>query len=377
MILTDPDKSTTVLVNQKKSELIEWLRFFCVVCVVYLHAGIPFNELDLISYHNGIYDTIRILISHGLCRVAVPIFFIISGYLFFRDLSDWNTPTLTQKLKRRIRSLLIPYFIWNIISILFTYLSIRLYSIPREARLLDIRALWDTGTGLPQNYPLWFIRNLIVLDILAPIVHFYIKQTRLIGISILFILFFFNWWPRIPGLEAVGFFFYAFGAYLSITGKDLAEICNKYRIFAISIVVPLLAIMVLSYGDNPSLWEHTHRVFSLFGAIAVIGCAAHLEEKGRIRYSDSLSNSAFFIYAAHGTIALPFIQSLLRRLLPSTQDFAMILKYLTAPLLTILLLLLFYKLLLLFFPKTTSFLTGGRAGDKHSIAFHTGHTLLI
>lgn len=75
--------ATSSFVNSPESGLIEWLRFFCVVCVVYLHAGLPFDGQDLISCHHGLYDTLRIVISHGFCRIAVPTFFIISGYLFF------------------------------------------------------------------------------------------------------------------------------------------------------------------------------------------------------------------------------------------------------------------------------------------------------
>ena len=360
-----------------KSEVIEWLRFFCVVCVVYLHAGIPFTAEDLISCHNGFYDTLRILISHGFCRVAIPVFFTISGYLFFKGLQDWNTAVWKLKLKRRISTLLIPYILWTVISVLFTFVTLKHPSLSAGKHLFSINAFWDTGTGLPQNYPLWFIRNLMLLNILAPVFYFYIKHTQILGLSILFLLFFFNWWPHWPGFEAVGFFFYSFGAFLSISGNNLADICKKYRWIAAIISLPLLMIMVLSYGNRPSLWDHSHRLFPLIGTIAVIGCAAFLYEKRRIRYNEFLSDSAFFIFAAHGTIALPIIQSCLRRLISSTESYALILKYLTAPLLTILLLLLCHKLFMQLLPKTTGILTGGRAGNTHSTANPTDHTLLL
>lgn len=102
--------------NSIKSNTIEWLRFFCIAAVVLIHAA-GFNEI--ISCHHGVYDTVRILFSLGLCQVAVPIFFLISGYLFFVRLEEWDTGIWTGKLKKRIKTLLIPYLIWNIIAALF------------------------------------------------------------------------------------------------------------------------------------------------------------------------------------------------------------------------------------------------------------------
>ena len=107
------------MVNSITSKTIEWLRFFCIVVVVLLHAvGSPMDGREVISYHNGVYDTIRILFSEGFCRIAVPTFFLISGYLFFFKLEEWSTDIWFNKLKKRVRTLLIPYLLWNLIAII-------------------------------------------------------------------------------------------------------------------------------------------------------------------------------------------------------------------------------------------------------------------
>lgn len=68
------------------SNTIEWLRYFCIGMVVLTHAvGSPLDGNDVISYHFGVYDTIRILFSEGLCRMVSPTLFIISGYLFLLE----------------------------------------------------------------------------------------------------------------------------------------------------------------------------------------------------------------------------------------------------------------------------------------------------
>ncbi len=130
------------------SRTIEWLRFFCVV--------------------------------------AVPIFFFISGYLFFKGLEEWNTSVWIGKLKKRVRTLLVPYLVWNLLSILVQFLS------DNKAALLEgmppnigvwfqtiggWRVLWGTGhLGLPHNAPLWFIRNLMLLAVFAPVIFYSLRN---------------------------------------------------------------------------------------------------------------------------------------------------------------------------------------------------------
>lgn len=57
----------------------------------------------------------------GICgKLSVPIFLIISGYLFFREGSYELTKELwISKFKKRIFSLLVPYLLWNFIVYIY------------------------------------------------------------------------------------------------------------------------------------------------------------------------------------------------------------------------------------------------------------------
>ncbi len=106
---------------------IEYLRFICIGAVVLLHAvGAPVEGRDIISWRYGIYDIIRIFFSEGICRVAVPTLFLISGFLFFTRLEKWSADIWANKLKRRAKTLILPYFIWNLLSIVFSLLMLYL-----------------------------------------------------------------------------------------------------------------------------------------------------------------------------------------------------------------------------------------------------------
>ena len=354
-----------------QSKTIEWLRFFCIGAVVLLHAvGSPLEGKDIISYQYGAYDTIRILFSEGLCSVAVPIFFLISGYLFFVKLEEWRTEVWVEKLKRRGRTLLIPYLLWNLIAIVFSLAMLYPKHVLKGGDVPDLadwyysigglRAFWDSGTGgLPINYPLWYIRDLIVFVILSPVLFYYVKKTGLVGLVLLFVAYVFNLFGSVPGLSKEGLLFFSLGAFLSIRRIDFTAICKKYLNIATCVGVPLVLAMVYTYGNNDEAWGYAHRLFTLFGSATTIGIAAMLLQKGRIQYHQLLSKSSFLVFAAHGTIVLPFFQFVLSKVLPNNQ-IGLIIKYFSAPLFTVAVLVLCYFFLSKWMPNTLSILTGGR-----------------
>ena len=355
--------------NSVKSLTIEWLRFFCIAAVVLLHAvDIPVDG-SAISYHNGPYDSVQIIFSEGLCTVAVPIFFIISGYLFFIKLEQWDKKIWLDKLKRRAKTLLLPYLLWNLIALLVSlgmlYLRARLRGgTPDIAAWYNgmggIKAFWDTGTaGFPFNYPLWFLRELIVLVVLSPLIYIYAKKAGIVGLVLLFAAYILLFPLGRRGLFMIGLFYFTLGAYLSIRKIDFTELFKRWRIVAVCIAVPLLVTIFFSFSNNTVIWKYSYRVFTLFGAVATIGIVASLLQKGYLKVRPLLSNSAFFVYAAHGTIVLPLMQSVLGKILPGNQ-IGLIIKYFTAPLLTVVLLVLCYWCLNRLLPKTTAVLTGGR-----------------
>lgn len=358
-VLVIPMKS-----NSLQSKTIEWLRFFCIWAVVLLHAaGRPLEGKDIISYKYGAYDTIRIFFSEGLCRVAVPIFFLMSGYLFFVGLEEWRTDVWIDKIKRRGRTLLLPYLLWNLIAIGFPL--IKPYAVfLKGGEWPDVTIWWNLIGGLrafwsPLNYPLWFMRDLMVFIVLSPILFYYVKKSGNVGLVLLYLAYVFNIWGNVSGLSEEGLFFFSLGAFLSVRRIDFTAICQKHRILAICVAAPLVLAMVYTYGNDDEAYRYVLRLFTLFGSVATIGIVATLFQKGRIQDHPLLSSSSFLVYAAHGTIVLPFFQDILGKVLPYNQ-IGLIIKFFSAPLLTVVLLVFCYYLLSKWMPKTLSVLTGGR-----------------
>ena len=110
-----PKKDQSVLSNT-----IDFLRFPLIIAVVFIHcdpAPMVIGGKELVEKNTyPIYSLLRWIVSEEVAKIAVPLFFFISGFLFF-----YRSPSLTisdyvKKLKKRARTLLIPYILWNIFT---------------------------------------------------------------------------------------------------------------------------------------------------------------------------------------------------------------------------------------------------------------------
>lgn len=94
---------------------IRLLSLICAIAVMYIHAE-NWSQFGFSESTAGYALQWKLI---GLCSFAVPFFFTVSAYLFFRDFS-WNR--LLPKWKHRIFSLVVPYLLWN--TIYFVYLAL-------------------------------------------------------------------------------------------------------------------------------------------------------------------------------------------------------------------------------------------------------------
>ena len=78
----------------------------CAIMVVVLHQ---YNVQNMPSH--SFANHIVGFISHGICTAAVPTFFCISGFLFWRSVTSFGS--IKEKLWRRVKSVLVPFVLWN------------------------------------------------------------------------------------------------------------------------------------------------------------------------------------------------------------------------------------------------------------------------
>lgn len=166
------------------------LSYFLAVLVMWSHCSCftYYKELPNVVYLFSIF------FKRVINPVAVPLFFIISGALFFRD---YTNSLYVGKIKNRIRTLIIPFFVWNIINMcfhIFVSAFFSQYFNVREKFDFSIKNILLGIVHYEYNFPFWFIFSLIIFTIFAPALDVILKNKYVgaIAIGLLIVLNFFE-----------------------------------------------------------------------------------------------------------------------------------------------------------------------------------------
>ena len=68
----------------------------------------------------SLYEIFRFSFVEGIARIGVPLFFFISGFLFFYY-DDFSKNVYLGKIKKRFKSLVVPYIFWNLVVVGFYF----------------------------------------------------------------------------------------------------------------------------------------------------------------------------------------------------------------------------------------------------------------
>ena len=149
------------------------MRLPLIVLVTFAHSyGAVRSDFTLLSGNIDGYELLKLMVSQTLVKVVVPVFYIVSGYLFFANVSQWNVRVYRQKLLRRAKTLLLPYVVWNLL------MAVKLGAVSWTTfwaywTAAGVQTDWLGNQQLmtaPANMPLWFLRDLIVISLLSPVV---------------------------------------------------------------------------------------------------------------------------------------------------------------------------------------------------------------
>ena len=363
--------------------VFDWLRFPLMVLVVFIHVNLymePFS-LDAIDYTNLTAmdgcNLFRASISHVLAHITVPLFFFISGYLFFKGLREWNWIQYAGKLRRRIKTLLVPYLIWNTIAIVACLLiEVMTGSLTEVWNFLGQNGYWklywssSVWNGARLNWlgqsaymtgpflvPLWFLRDLMVVMVLSPLLWGLFHYLK--GLGLLLLVLCHVSLMGFGGFTTTTFLFFGAGAYCSLKGIDPTHWTWKYRY---PIYLSALVLWVIETCCNGYLSPVGNKLFPFFeivGGMAAFNLATALVRKGA-HFPPLLSGSAFFIYVTHVVLFLRVARSVSYRLFHSGEALSIATSYLLTAVLTVAMCVTCYWLLRKFAPWLCSLLTGER-----------------
>jgi len=370
-----------------QSAVIDFLRFPLIIGVLLLHnyptmVGVATKQIG----NNALFPVSTIcreLFSQTLGRLSVPTFFFISGFLFFLHIDKFTGAVYVKKLKNRTKTLLIPYLFWNLLSLAAFY---AVYHAPILSSYFSdtqeytwhylLQALWalpNDGIEVakyPIAYQFWFIRDLMVMVILTPVVYFLVKKFRLYAVGILGILWFFGWWQLYfpwlagQGLNIKALFFFTAGAWFSINKRNFVDDADKIAKWAFMLYPPIAIADVLTklYIPNgqyvcPSLINNSG---ILIGIVASFALAAYLLKTGKAHVSTFLASASFFVFAVHEPLFLSRLRTRVFVIFRPESDGSLTAVYFLLVIVVTVVTLGLYWLLQRYLPKFTGVITGGR-----------------
>ena len=291
-------------------EVIRQLRFPMIILVTFAHSyGGVTEGFSLLASEWNTYEFLKLLISQTLVKVAMPVFFIMSGYLFYSNVEEWSHKIYKAKMLRRIKTLLIPYLIWNLLMAVklksFSWSIFWVFWYPA-----GIQTDWLGQEQLmtaPANMPLWFLRDLIVVSLLTPIIYILVRRLGYWLIAVLTVFYLSGVFAFIPGISAYAVYFFTLGAFLSIRKMILTETFLRFEWPAYGLSVILGVAMMLTYGTT--VFSSLMLCFRLVGAIAVFCLASRILSVTARRLPSVVCESTYFIYLAHYVFFFSFIDN--------------------------------------------------------------------
>lgn len=202
---------------------ITWFTFVFSVLVVWVHS--TNGELFL----GQTPDLVKVaalerFLGNSVAQIAVPGFFMMSGYLFYRNFT-WKK--LGKKWESRIRSVLVPFLLWNTIYYGGYVIGSRLpvvTDIMGKGKIpLDWYTAVDAVLHYTYNYVFWYLYQLILLTILAPALYGVLRYRAVGGAALAALFYLVQRGTVIPYLNLDALFYYGLAAFWGIHGAAVAE----------------------------------------------------------------------------------------------------------------------------------------------------------
>ena len=349
---------------------LDALRFPLIVLVVFIHAyeaSVRFSGsvVGAAEIDSG-FDSLRVLISQCIARVAVPLFFLIAGYLFaWQDSFSWNR--FVEKLRSRVRTLFIPFVFWNLLALALllvvqTGAYFKGFDSGAQVRVSELGPgdlfLWFFGvTKAPFAYQFWFIRDLMVLVLVFPVIRLLLGSSVVgwIAIACLGIIWGgYVFETALPTIEAL--FFFSLGVFVRIRGATLFDLDRFGWVFLVLFLALLVPDMLI--GGAPQ--KHVlHRLTVLLGVASFLFVTSIHSLNGFWVRMRTLSASAFFVFAAHEPL-LTVVRKIYYKLVGPGAPHEVFLGYLFCPAFVILILVAIHRISKSAFPRALNIVVGAR-----------------
>jgi peptidoglycan/LPS O-acetylase OafA/YrhL len=308
---------------------------------------------------------IQSMISGMIGRCAVPLFYIISGYLFFYKVPN-GMRSIVEKMKKRVRTLLVPYII---AAVFFVAFGVLVAIIPGTSQFMNstvlplfekdwitilISIFYDAGNGSPMAFQLWFLRNLILLVLFSPIWYLAFKYLKWGWLVILFV----SNYLSLHYFPVYALFWFSLGG--ALIKVNMTK--EQPKLGIVSLIIFLCLCFIQLFYPDSGLWTHLKIPVVFLGVTAIWFMYAVLVPQSfslsSHKWLAKVCSFTFFIYLFHEP-TLNIVRKLVVFALGKNET-GYLVSYLVSPWIFIVLAIMIGIIFNRYIPKIYGIAVGGR-----------------
>lgn len=273
--------------------------FIMSVLVVYIHAN-NLSYYGFLDSPNNIAYIIVNIIGSVFGEIAVPFFFMLSGYWFFRfDIFSRSAGEILKgKMKKKVSTVLIPYLLWNCFGMVFYMFVTR---IPILSGMMNNGDIIEITIGNVLNgiflhkyyFVFWYLQDLIVLVIATPIILLILKNKYIAIIEIAIVSVFSYLDITFYIINSSSVLFFSIGAFLAVYNRDFFETRGEKGYLW---VIVFGCISVIRYFEIPIITKICYFVSPIIMWKAMDFFLKEDLLKQKVSW---FKKQSFFIYAVH------------------------------------------------------------------------------
>ncbi len=233
-------------------------RLVAVLCMIYVH--VPDGQAERVLHAMAwpdITSLVQGLFIEGPGRAGASLLSVVSGYLTAKVLLGKCYPIGTL-YKRRVRSILVPMFIWSLAS--YTVYSIasawRMTFIDDASTVLEHLNILFFLTDIPlgATMHLAFLRDLFVCILLSPLLVIGLRRSPMLLLSLVGGLYLvLHQHQAVIVLRPLVLFAFSIGLYLALRNAPLDAADHHWRLWLGSTVLMTMLIMMANGNQLTSL----------------------------------------------------------------------------------------------------------------------------
>ena len=242
-------------------ELSETFRITSLLAIL-LIVTIHYHSQPFMGAYTGNY-LVQEFLHNIIGRSAVPIFSLMSGFLFFQG-ATFTLSILVDKLKNRVFTILLPtLFISLLIWFYDQFPTLILANQPYHGSWKQFFVVWWLH---PNGSQFWFVRDLMILFFLTPYIYLLIQRCAALGPALLLFFWCMDWqlfpiWEGRYFLNNDTLTFFVIGAWISLCGTEskVKFFLNPSRntLLQLLIIYSLFAAARIYLEPSMSLWYQT------------------------------------------------------------------------------------------------------------------------